>query len=64
MTEPDYCSRKIFCYICHIDCICEATTHLNLYLMGSEGIRVCFTCRKTLTEIVRAIKKGIERVKS
>jgi hypothetical protein len=42
------------CSLC--DCTCEEPTHLDLFINGSEGIKVCLDCRMTLTEVARRIK--------
>ena len=31
--------------------------HLNLYVVGSEGIKVCLNCRIILTNVARSIKQ-------
>ena len=49
--------RKImkYCDICGDDKVTE-TTHLSLYVNGSEGIEVCLRCRGILTDLVRGIQ--------
>jgi hypothetical protein len=34
----------------------EELRHLPLYVMGSEGVRLCLTCRMLLTEVVRHMR--------
>jgi hypothetical protein len=36
--------------------------HLNLYVLGSEGIEVCFECRCKLTECARLLRSQYTRV--
>jgi len=44
-----------YCDICGDDKV-TLTTHLSLYVNGSEGIEVCLKCRIMLTELVRNIQ--------
>jgi hypothetical protein len=34
----------------------EELRHLPLYVMGSEGVHLCLTCRMLLTEVVRHMR--------
>ncbi len=34
----------------------DETTHLSLYVCGSEGVEICLPCRMLLTDIARSIK--------
>ena len=46
-------------------CGCEVneTTHLSLYVIGSEGIEVCLHCRTILTKVARGIMETAGMVK-
>ena len=50
------------CDLCLAECEYEATTHLNLFLNGSEGIRVCYRCGKALCDIAQIIKESHQRL--
>lgn len=50
----------------HGDCtLCgqedEELTHLDLYVIGSEGIKVCLSCRMILTTVAREIQASTNR---
>ena len=49
-----------FCSLCGIDS--GETTHLSLYVRGSEGIHVCLDCRIALTEHASQMLKLRTRV--
>ena len=36
--------------------------HLDLYVIGSEGVWVCFGCRMVLTNVARGIRSTAGRV--
>lgn len=44
-------------------CVCQETTrpgdltHLNIYVVGSEGVDVCIGCRQVLTEVLRGMMR-------
>jgi hypothetical protein len=42
------------CSLCRAET--NETTHLNLYVNGSEGIEVCLECRLSLTQHAKTIK--------
>lgn len=46
------------CHMCGTECVYEALTHMNIYLIGSEGIRICHTCHKALTDVAKIIRRG------
>ena len=35
----------------------DEVTHLNLYVIGSEGIKVCLSCRMVLTKVAEGIMR-------
>jgi hypothetical protein len=37
--------------------------HLPLYVNGSEGVGVCFSCRMTVTEFLRGMKSACGRTR-
>ncbi len=41
----------------------EETTHLTLYVIGSEGINVCIHCRIILSNVAEGIMESATRVK-
>jgi len=43
------------CSIC--GCKTHETTHLSLYVFGSEGINVCLTCRIALTKLAQGLSE-------
>ena len=47
------------CGICTQEC--SEPTHLSIYVSGSEGIYVCFSCRMVVTDFVRQLR-GIAAV--
>ena len=51
--ECDLCSSKV-----DND---DDLTRLNLYVFGSEGIRVCYECRMTLTHVAARLREATGR---
>ena len=49
------------CTLC--DCEVNETTHLSLYVIGSEGIEVCLHCRIILTKVASGIRETASKVK-
>lgn len=49
------------CTLC--GCNVEETTHLSLYVIGSEGIETCLPCRIILTNLAKGIMESAGRVK-
>ena len=41
----------------------EETTHLSLYVIGSEGIEACLHCRIIITNVAKGIMENSTRVK-
>jgi hypothetical protein len=48
--------NKKECTLCGDDVPAGDVLHLPLYVIGSEGIEACLTCRMALTEVARAIR--------
>jgi hypothetical protein len=45
----------VSCRVCQTPTEPENLTHLKIYVAGSEGVDVCLTCRKVLTEVLRGM---------
>lgn len=50
-----------YCTLC--ECESEEIKHLPLYVIGSEGIDVCFNCQIILTKTAQSIMEIAARVK-
>src|SRR5437764_951885 len=47
----------VSCGLCGTESPTGEITHLRLYVIGSEGVEVCMTCRQTLTEMARGMRR-------
>lgn len=54
-------SRTGYCMICLADS--EPVRHINLYVIGSEGLDVCHHCEMQLVEHVRGLRSLASHVK-
>jgi hypothetical protein len=53
------------CDLCFAECVYERTYKLDLPVTGSEGVRVCFACKKVLTDVAYRIRQaGITAIAS
>jgi hypothetical protein len=44
------------CRICKEESEPGDIKHLNLFIVGSEGVDVCFNCEMLIVEFIRALK--------
>lgn len=44
------------CRICGEESEIGDIKHLNLFIIGSEGVDVCFNCEMKIVEFIRALK--------
>jgi len=47
----------VSCRVCQTPTEPENLTHLKIYVVGSEGVDVCITCRQVLTEVLRGMMR-------
>ena len=47
------------CSLC--ECEDDDASHLDLYVVGSEGIYVCLQCRLALTQCARGIRSAVTK---
>ena len=45
---------KHYCDICNQEC--KDPVHLPIYVIGSEGVKVCLNCRIALAEYIRQLR--------